>query len=177
MKRRFLFLAILALVSCNDMDSQPRDKDYGATDLFGDGKVMQAPPDGTISREDPSERAALADRPAMSMVLLERGRQRYDIYCAPCHDFAGDGHGTVVARGFPAPPSLHLDRLRSAPSSHFVDVISRGYGVMYDYADRVAPTDRWAIAAYIRALQLSQDAEAASLPSKVRQKLEAAHDN
>lgn len=94
----------------------------------------------------------------LSQVLLERGRDRYDIYCAPCHGLAGDGDGIIARRGFPAPPSYHIGRLRAAPDNHFYQVISDGYGVMYPYADRVAPPDRWAIVAYIRALQLSQHA-------------------
>ncbi|HEY6453499.1 MAG TPA: cytochrome c [Steroidobacteraceae bacterium] len=99
----------------------------------------------------------------ITMALLERGRERYDIYCAPCHSRAGDGEGMIARRGFPSPPSYHTDRLRSAPDSHFYQVISDGYGVMYPYADRIAPDDRWAIVAYIRALQFSQHAPAAAL--------------
>lgn len=94
----------------------------------------------------------------VTMALLERGRERYDIYCAPCHGRSGNGDGMIARRGFPAPPSYHTDRLRNAPDSHFYQVITHGYGVMYPYSDRVAPADRWAIVAYIRALQLSQHA-------------------
>jgi mono/diheme cytochrome c family protein len=94
----------------------------------------------------------------LTKALLARGQQRYDIYRAPCHGRSGDGAGMVVQRGFPAPPSYHTDRLRHAPDSHFYQVISGGYGVMYPYADRIGPHDRWAIVAYIRALQLSQHA-------------------
>jgi mono/diheme cytochrome c family protein len=94
----------------------------------------------------------------VTRALLARGQQRYNIYCAPCHGRSGDGAGMVVQRGFPAPPSYHTERLRRAADSHFYQVISDGYGVMYPYADRVTPHDRWAIVAYIRALQLSQHA-------------------
>lgn len=94
----------------------------------------------------------------VTMALLKRGRQRFNIYCAPCHGRAGDGDGMIVRRGFPAPPSYHTAKLRHAPDSHFYQVITHGYGVMYPYADRVAPRDRWAIVAWIRALQLSQHA-------------------
>jgi mono/diheme cytochrome c family protein len=93
--------------------------------------------------------------------LLERGKERYDIFCAPCHGFDGDGDGMVVRRGFPAPPSYHSAALMKAPASHFLDVMTNGYGVMYSYADRVAPADRWAIVTYIRALQLSRHASLA----------------
>ncbi|HEY9510826.1 MAG TPA: cytochrome c, partial [Verrucomicrobiae bacterium] len=89
--------------------------------------------------------------------VLERGRQRFEIYCAPCHGRTGEGNGMIVQRGFPPPPSYHIDRLRAAPIGHFYDVITHGYGVMYPYAARVEPHDRWAIAAYIRALQLSRN--------------------
>ena len=94
----------------------------------------------------------------ITMALLQRGQQRFDIYCAPCHGLSGDGDGMIARRGFPAPPSYHTDHLRNAPDSHFYQVISHGYGVMYPYADRINPHDRWAIVAYIRALQLSQHA-------------------
>ena len=96
--------------------------------------------------------------------LLERGRERFGIYCSPCHGLAGDGDGVIVAHGFPAPPSYHIDRLLAAPAQHFYDVITKGYGVMYSYRDRVQPHDRWAIAAYIRALQLSRRAKIAQVP-------------
>jgi len=108
---------------------------------------------------------------SITAALLARGRQRFDIYCAPCHGRAGDGQGMIVMRGFPAPPSYHTDKLRRAPDSHFYQVISDGYGVMYPYADRVAPRDRWAIVAYIRALQLSQHAPDNELDAQDLQQL------
>ncbi|MFL5815852.1 MAG: c-type cytochrome [Bdellovibrionia bacterium] len=98
----------------------------------------------------------------ITQALLERGRERYNIYCSPCHDFTGKGNGMIVQRGFIAPPSYHTDRLRDAPDSHFFDVISQGYGAMYSYGDRISVSDRWAIVAYIRALQLSQNFPAQS---------------
>ena len=104
--------------------------------------------------------------------VLARGRERFDIYCAPCHGRTGEGNGMIVQRGFPVPPSFHIDRLREAPVGHFVDAITRGYGIMYSYAARVAPADRWAIAAYIRALQLSREATVADLTPEQRAKLE-----
>src|SRR6185437_8605404 len=99
---------------------------------------------------------------------LARGRERFDIYCSPCHSIVGDGDGMVVRRGFPTPPSYHTDRLRNAPDAHFYSVITHGYGAMYSYADRVAPHDRWAIVAYIRALQLSQNARIGDVPADRR---------
>jgi Cytochrome c. len=95
---------------------------------------------------------------AVTRALLQRGRERFAIYCSPCHGIVGDGQGMIAQRGFPHPPSYHIDRLRKAADRHFFDVMTNGYGVMYPYADRVSPQDRWAIVAYIRALQLSQDA-------------------
>jgi hypothetical protein len=106
--------------------------------------------------------------------ILERGQERYNIFCAPCHALTGNGDGMIVARGFSPPPSFHTDRLRDAPVGHFYDVITNGYGRMYSYAARVYPTDRWAIVAYIRALQLSQNATIEDVPPEERQGLEGA---
>lgn len=106
--------------------------------------------------------------------LLARGRERFNIYCAPCHSRVGDGDGMIARRGFPSPPSYHTDALRNAPDRHFYQVISDGYGVMYPYADRVDPHDRWAIVAYIRALQLSQHAPASVLTMQDLAKLKGA---
>jgi mono/diheme cytochrome c family protein len=89
----------------------------------------------------------------MSLALVKRGQERFDIFCSVCHGYTGDGDGMVVQRGFPHPPSFHSPRLIAAPDQHFVDVITNGHGVMYSYADRVPVADRWAITAYIRALQ------------------------
>lgn len=104
--------------------------------------------------------------------LLERGRERFNINCAPCHAESGYGDGMIVRRGFPEPPSYHTDRLRSAANSHFYDVITFGYGIMYPYADRVRPRDRWAIVAYIRALQLSQYGSVDQMPEHARKRLQ-----
>ena len=106
------------------------------------------------------------------MALVERGRARFDIACAPCHGRAGDGTGMIVARGFPTPPSFHVDRLRQASVQHFVNVIADGYGVMLAQGERIAPRDRWAIAAYIRALQASSNARLADVPAARRQELQ-----
>lgn len=129
----------------------------------------------SLAQGDVDERRYANPLP-VTMTLLERGQQRFDIYCAPCHGRSGNGDGMIARRGFPAPPSYHTDRLRNAPDSHFYQVISDGYGVMYPYADRISPHDRWAIVAYIRALQLSQHAprdrltpqDLARLPAEAR---------
>lgn len=145
--KRALLLA-LALAGCNDMVQQPRSDDYERSGLFADGKTLQAPPDGTIDRATPV-RTAAAQRPALTMALISRGRQRYDITCSMCHGFDGRGDAILPARGYPRPPSL----VAPMPSAEIYRVISEGKGVMYAHADRVAPADRWAIAAYVRALQ------------------------
>jgi mono/diheme cytochrome c family protein len=119
----------------------------------------------------PDEEPVYANPLPITAALLDRGRQRFNIYCAPCHSMAGDGDGMIARRGFPAPPSYHTDRLRNAADSHFYQVITNGYGVMYPYADRIAPQDRWAVVAYIRALQLSQHAPASLLSADEREKL------
>ncbi|MBZ6075701.1 c-type cytochrome [Microvirga puerhi] len=172
----FCLILPLLLTACDNLDHQPRDDHYKRTSLFADGKVLQSPPPGTVGRDDLALEAALTTRPPLTQALLERGRERYDIYCSVCHDFSGYGQGTVPSRGFPHPPSFHIPRLRAAPPAYFVDVITHGHGVMYSYADRVAPADRWAIAAYIRALQVSQDTSVTALSDEERTKLEAAHD-
>jgi len=137
------------------------------------GAVTPLPPPGPALGVDalgkPLAQTGVALTPVYANPLpitpqrLARGRERYDIYCAPCHSIAGDGEGLIVQRGFPAPPTYHSERLRRAADSHFYQVISEGYGAMYPYADRITPEDRWAIVAYIRALQLSRHAPAASL--------------
>jgi mono/diheme cytochrome c family protein len=143
------------------MEEQPRYDTYSKADIFPNGSSAQQPPDGTVRQSALAYQAALTNPPKVDQALLQRGKQQFEIFCAPCHGFDGDGDGMVVRRGFPAPPSYHSAALMKAPASHFIDVITNGYGVMYSYADRVAPADRWAIVAYIRALQLSKHASLA----------------
>ncbi|MBX4970036.1 mono/diheme cytochrome c family protein [Rhizobium binae] len=174
MTKLFLGLAaVLLLPACDDMDHQPRYDSYERSGLFADGQAMQAPPDGAVARDDESDREELETRPPMSLALLARGHERYEIYCTPCHDPAGYGNGRVPSRGFPHPPSFHMARLRDAPDHYIVDVITNGHGVMYSYADRVLPRDRWAIAAYVKALQLSQNAPPAALAGLQAEKKDA----
>ena len=168
MTKRVLLAATLLLAGCHEMNQQPRYDSYEKSPLFNDGKSVQSPPDGTIARDDPIYEETLATRPLMNMALLQRGQERFGIYCAVCHDYSGYGNGTVPARGYPHPPSFHIPRLIAAPSSYFVDVITHGHGVMYSYADRVTPADRWAIASYIRALQQSQRTDVAALTADER---------
>ncbi|HEY3800867.1 MAG TPA: cytochrome c [Caulobacteraceae bacterium] len=170
-----LLPAISLLGACDQMATQPKETVYGHSALFPDGMSMQAPPDGAVARGDSAALAVLDTRPPLTSALLARGQARYAIDCAVCHDAAGYGQGVVPSRGYPQPPSFHIPRLRQASTRHFVDVITNGYGVMYAYADRVAPADRWAIAAYIRALQLSQAAPLARLTPAEQASVEASH--
>lgn len=173
--RPLLLFAVVMLVGCEQrMIDQDKFEAYEAARLFDDGKAMQSPPPGTVARGDLAYDAALETRPELSAALLARGRQRYGIFCAPCHGPSGHGDGVVVARGLPAPPSYHIGRLRHVSEAHFVYVITHGWGAMYSYSARVPPEDRWAIAAYIRALQLSQHAKAEKLPGRLRDRLESA---
>lgn len=155
--------ALLLLAACHQnlsMSDQHKGDEWERSDLFRNGRVVQEPPPGAVAREA-DMRDLSAQRPPMSLALVKRGQERFNIFCSACHGYAGDGDGMVVQRGFPHPPSFHEPRLIAAPDAHFVDVITNGHGVMYSYADRVPVADRWAITAYIRALQKSRMAGAA----------------
>jgi cytochrome c553 len=174
------------LAGCRlDMHVQPKYLPYEPTDFFGDGRSERPLTPGTIARGHlhndelfytGQENGVTADKFPFPMTQadIERGRQRYNIYCTPCHDYTGNGRGMIVQRGFPAPPSFHIQRLREVPAGHFFEVITNGYGVMYSYAARVEPADRWRIAAYIRALQLSEHAALSDVPDADRAKLSEA---
>lgn len=174
--RRAAVLLFCALAACtrSNMDSQPKYHEYMPAGLFPDGRVLQAPVPGTVARGDLARAQETRQKPIVTVQLLARGREQYDVFCAPCHDRAGTGAGIIVQRGFPRPPSMHQERLRSADDQHLIDVIARGYGAMYSFADRVQPRDRWAIVAYLRALQLSQNAELADVPDAQRAAMERA---
>jgi len=172
----FLGIALATLTACHrDMVQQPYKRPLQSSPLFPDGAASRPLVPGTVPQEDPGEigpqqtgydhgRLILDVPVPITPQLLARGQERFGIFCAVCHGDDGYGHGMIVQRGFPAPPSFHTDRLRQAPAGHFFDVMTRGYGVMYPYASRVSPEDRWAIVAYIRALEFSQHAPAAALP-------------
>lgn len=178
-----LLTALLVAGCRRDMFDQPSHKPLERSEFFDDHMASRPVVPHTVARgqlED--DDAFFTGKTGTNLVdtfplpitrdVLQRGRERYDVYCAPCHGRAGDGNGVIVQRGFPAPPSYHLDRLRQAPAGHFFDVMTRGYGIMYSYASRVDPADRWAIAAYIRALQLSRDTKLEDLPAAERAQLE-----
>jgi cytochrome c553 len=169
-----------------DMYDQPKGKPLGGSSFFEDGSEARLPVEHTIPRghlrEDEWFFEGLVDGKLVKSFPVEvtedfirRGRERYDIYCAVCHGATGEGNGMIVQRGFPAPPSFHVERLREAPAGHFYHVITHGYGVMYSYADRVVPMDRWAIAAYIQALQLSRSGSLDQVPLPQRNQLLEAH--
>ncbi|MGN6621359.1 MAG: c-type cytochrome [Sphingomonas sp.] len=163
MKGAASFLLATALLSgCNlSMKDQAKAGAQSSPALWPGGPARQAPPPGTIAQSDIARAEALVTPPPLTNALIDRGEQRYDIYCTVCHGQRGDGDGMVVKRGFPAPPSFHSARLVAAPPAYIVDVITNGRGMMYSYADRVAPADRWAIAAYVKVLQRArQDEEA-----------------
>ena len=163
----FTLALAAALVGCDNMANQPKRLPY---EVYRDEPLPPAPwqePEGTVARDySPEPRP-----PPVTMALLERGRERYGIFCSVCHGPAGYGDGQIVQRGFPAPPSYHSERLRKTPNQHIYDVITQGYGVMFSYAQRVPPEDRWAIIAYIRVLQASQDTPVAQLSATVRAEL------
>ena len=144
----------LLLGGCDlSMKQQARASAQGQATLWPGGPPRQAPPAGTVALDQPARDAALAIPPPLTVALIDRGQERYGIYCSVCHGARGDGDGTVVKRGFPPPPSFREPRLLAAPPAYIVDVVTHGHGVMYSYADRVEPADRWAIAAYVKALQ------------------------
>jgi mono/diheme cytochrome c family protein len=174
-----------------NMYDQSRYKPLAPSPLWADGRSSRAPVGGTVAHsegtladsssgrlgqvaiepEAPS-RNDKAQRATWTFALLERGQQRFGIFCAPCHGDAGDGDGMIARRGFPQPASFHIDRLRDASDEHLYAVITRGYGAMYSFGASVPPDDRRAIVAYIRALQLSRNARLADLPADARQALE-----
>jgi mono/diheme cytochrome c family protein len=170
-----LITCLLLLAACRKgMVDQQYLRPLAEDDFFADGRGSRLPPAHTVARNQlhddeqfytgkiGNELAATFPVP-ITHELLTHGRERFDINCAVCHGGTGEGNGMIVRRGFPQPPSLHDQRLRAAPPGHFFDVITNGYGVMYSYASRVSPEDRWAIAAYIRALQLSQHTSVADV--------------
>jgi mono/diheme cytochrome c family protein len=167
-------LLALLLAGCDqNMDVQPKYSEYSRAPLFRGGVLREAPA-GSVARDAQAREAARHDRPPLTAELLARGRQRFGIFCSPCHGVSGDGNGIIVQRGMPHPTSYHDERLRAADDQHFFDVISNGYGAMYSYASRVPPRDRWAIVAYIRALQLSRHASIDDVPPDQRAKLTGA---
>lgn len=179
-----LVLALAALSACRqDMHDQPKYIPLRPSDFFLDGRSARPLPEGTVARGHLNDDTAFytgkgADGkpindfpfPVTKEVIL-RGEQRFNVYCTPCHDRTGSGNGMIVRRGYRRPPTYHSDRLRQIPNGYIYDVITNGFGAMPDYSAQVAPRDRWAIVAYIRALQLSQQASINDVPADARGQL------
>jgi len=177
----FLYL-VLAVACSPDMRNQPKYKPLTESEFFADGRSERPAVADTVAHgqlklderyyQGKVNGAVVGTIPApVTRQLLERGKERFNIHCTPCHGYLGDGEGIIVKRGYRHPPSYHIDRLRQAPDGHFFDVITNGFGAMPSYASRVAPADRWAITAYIRALQLSQAAKPEDVPPAERRQL------
>ncbi len=174
---------MLLLTGCRqDMQDQPKYRPLRYSTFFEDGRTSRPIVAGTVARGQLQEDVAYytgkngkEDVDSFPMPItkqvIERGQQRFNIYCSPCHGQIGNGLGMIVRRGFKQPPSYHIDRLRQAPVGHFYDVISNGYGAMLNYAAQIDVPDRWAIVAYIRALQYSQNANVSELSAEDRAKL------
>ncbi len=172
-----MLLAVAITCACRiDMHVQPRQNPLSRSEFFPDQRSERPPVEGTVARGQLQEDTYLytgkiGGNPGdvmpfpVTREVLDRGRERYNIYCAVCHSRVGDGNGFVPARGFArTPPSFHIARLQKAPVGYFYDVITEGFGIMPDYASQIPVKDRWAIVAYVRALQLSQNAIAADVP-------------
>jgi hypothetical protein len=178
-----LLLLLLLTTACRqDMHDQPKYKPLGRSAFFEDGRASRPLVAGTIAQghlydDELLYTGKIGDKPAptfpfpVTMDVLRRGQQRFNIYCTPCHDRTGAGLGMVVRRGLRRPPSFHIDRLRESPPGYFYDVIANGFGAMPDYAAPIQPQDRWAIVAYIRVLQRSQHATLADVPAGNRAEL------
>ena len=172
-----LSLCTIGAGACRqDMHNQPKYRGLRPSTFFTDGSSARPLVEGTVARgtlqDDEAfftgkiDKATVKELPfPVDEAVLNRGQERYDIYCSPCHDRTGGGNGMVIQRGFKRqPPSYHIERLRQADVGYFFDVITNGFGAMPDYRAQIAPRDRWAIVAYIRALQYSQNAPAADVP-------------
>ncbi len=183
-RKRWGWVAIcFGLLACQQkMADQPRYKPLAKSDIFEDERAARPLVEGTVARghlraNEPFETGKINGKLAetfpfaIDRQLLLRGRERYNIFCSPCHDQVGNGQGMIVRRGYRPPPSYHIDRLRTAPPGHFFDIITHGFGSMPDYGEPIPPRDRWAIVAYIRALQLSQNATLGDVPEKERSSL------
>jgi hypothetical protein len=175
--------AILMLVAsgCDelhqDMGNQPKNKALSPSDFFQDGRSGRPLLDNTVARGSLANDELFVPKESnafplpVDMKLLERGEERYKIYCTPCHGLQGDGNGMVAMRGMKHPPSYHDGQVRKETNGYYFDVITNGFGAMLGYSAQIPPSDRWAIIAYVRALQLSRNAPASELPAELRSKL------
>jgi hypothetical protein len=179
-----LALAALGFAGCEntlrqDMANQPRQNPLSPSEFFADGRSERPAIENTVARGSVQDDSLVVPKESnafplpLTAELLARGEQRYAIYCTPCHGIQGDGLGMVALRGMKHPPSYHQDRLRNVPNGYLYDVITNGFGAMYGYSSQIPPRDRWAIVAYLRALQLSRNAPVGQLPAELRGKLMA----
>jgi cytochrome c5 len=162
-----------------DMANQPRQNPLSPSEFFADGRSERPAVENTVVRGSVQEDQLIVPKDSnafplpVTTELLERGQQRYGIFCTPCHGIQGDGMGMVAMRGMKHPPSYHQERLRQVPNGYLYDVVTNGFGAMYGYSAQIPPRDRWAIVAYLRALQLSRNAPVGQLPEELREKLMA----
>jgi hypothetical protein len=192
MQSRVCFAAALAFVlsggmglaGCGyslrqDMANQPRQNPLSPSNVFPDGRSERPLMENTVARGEIANDAFLVPKDSnafplpLTPKLLQRGQERFEIFCSPCHGLQGDGQGMVAMRGMKHPPSFHQERLRQVPNGYIYDVVANGFGAMYGYSAQIPPQDRWAIIAYVRALQLSRNAHVADLPPDLRRKLMA----
>jgi len=180
-----VLVSAAALAGCRqDMHQAPRYDPLEQSDFFADQRASRPLVEGTVARghlradkafytgKGP-DGAFLARVPVpVTREVLLRGQERFNIYCSPCHAATGEGNGMIVQRGFKAPPSFHIDRLRQERDGYFYDVMTNGFGVMQDYAAQLKPEDRWAVVAYLRALQFSRQATVADVPEAEREQLD-----
>jgi mono/diheme cytochrome c family protein len=181
-------IAIVALFSSacrQDMHNQPKYIPLRPSDFFGDGRSQRPLVEGAVARGHLDDDDAFYTGRApdgkfldtfpfpVTKDVMQRGQQRFNIYCAPCHDRLGNGDGKIVRRGYRHPPSYHIDRLRQVPNGYIYDVITSGFGAMPDYSAQIHPADRWAIVAYVRALQLAQNGKIDDVPADKRGELNA----
>ncbi len=163
-----LAIAATTLGGCDmTMFRQPKYGTQAPAPLFPDNTESQTPPEGAVAQGALADEQASATPPPATPALLARGKERFEIYCKPCHGVSGDGDGVIVARGFPRPPAYSSAQVRSLTGAQIFGVVTNGYGVMFPYGDRVEPRDRWAIVAYIRALELAHDMGEAPVPPPV----------
>ena len=177
-------LSAFGIAGCNytlrqDMANQPRVNPQAPSDFFADGRSERPAIENTVARGSLENDDLMVPKDSnafplpLTKELLQRGQERYGIFCTPCHGIQGDGQGMVAMRGMKHPPSYHQDRLRAVPNGYLYDVVTNGFGAMYGYSAQIPPKDRWAIVAYVRALQLSRNAPVGELPAGLKEKLMA----
>ena len=188
MSRRVSSFALVLLAACGiagcgdttlrqDMANQPRVNPLAPSDFFADGRSARPAIENTVARGSVENEGLFVPKDSntiplpLTKELLQRGQERYNIFCTPCHGLQGDGQGMVAMRGMKHPPSYHQDRLRAEPNGYIYDIITNGFGAMYGYSAQISPRDRWAIVAYVRALQLSRNAPVGELPARLKEKL------